>query len=254
MFGYYLLTPEGKHQHTHYVCTSWPHPGDRCGWHGWTVPGWDAARPEDDPEPIVEAEPKKEGKVGIRFSAEGMGHSWSLWVDNVAVWTHSGTDGPWDPGAYEVISSLVRWGCPITVSDASRPEFDKVWPMPPLTKRDVEDFHAICGYVKREDRSPEMQEFIDAMGGEIVATNVSPEEALHLFMKRRIEQRDGVRPSPKSRSEFSESNVSVRFPVDLIDRVKTATKGRVTVSTCIRSIVEDAVSDYELHERHFSGR
>lgn len=38
IFGYYFLTPEGQHQHTHYVCTSWPHPGDRCGWHGWSVP------------------------------------------------------------------------------------------------------------------------------------------------------------------------------------------------------------------------
>lgn len=37
---YYLLTDEqGRHQHTHYVCTFWGSGRQAaCGWHGWTVP------------------------------------------------------------------------------------------------------------------------------------------------------------------------------------------------------------------------
>ena len=31
-----------RHQHTHYHCTFWPSKASApCGWHGWTVPGWD---------------------------------------------------------------------------------------------------------------------------------------------------------------------------------------------------------------------
>ena len=38
VLGFLLLNPDGgRHQHTHYVCLSWPHPGEQCGWHGWTV-------------------------------------------------------------------------------------------------------------------------------------------------------------------------------------------------------------------------
>lgn len=46
LFGYYFLTPDLKHQHTHYVCRHWPSGErengsyvltERCGWHGWAV-------------------------------------------------------------------------------------------------------------------------------------------------------------------------------------------------------------------------
>lgn len=43
VLGHYFLTPDThQHQHTHYVCLSWPSNGiyetKRCGWHGWVVP------------------------------------------------------------------------------------------------------------------------------------------------------------------------------------------------------------------------
>ena len=44
LFGYLFRNEEGKHMHTHYVCTFWasgkPGGEGRCGWHGWSVPGW----------------------------------------------------------------------------------------------------------------------------------------------------------------------------------------------------------------------
>lgn len=48
LIGYAFLDQEGRHQHTHYICTWWPSYGaaatQRCGWHGWTV-----RRAEDSP-------------------------------------------------------------------------------------------------------------------------------------------------------------------------------------------------------------
>lgn len=44
VLGILLVKPEdGAHQHTIYVCRSWPAGPNRvrCGWSGWTVPGWD---------------------------------------------------------------------------------------------------------------------------------------------------------------------------------------------------------------------
>lgn len=55
VIGFLYLDQHGQHQHTHYVCTFWRSPDDksvylkpgydaskdRCGWHGWSVPGWD---------------------------------------------------------------------------------------------------------------------------------------------------------------------------------------------------------------------
>ena len=42
LFGYYFVTEDQHHQHTHYVCTFWPSIKGlfqrQCGWHGWTVP------------------------------------------------------------------------------------------------------------------------------------------------------------------------------------------------------------------------
>lgn len=38
VLGFLYLSERGTHQHTHYVCLSWPATGERCGWHGWTVP------------------------------------------------------------------------------------------------------------------------------------------------------------------------------------------------------------------------
>jgi hypothetical protein len=36
----------GEHMHTHYVCTFWGSGKPKaCGWHGWSVPGWDAPEP-----------------------------------------------------------------------------------------------------------------------------------------------------------------------------------------------------------------
>lgn len=38
---YLLNDEEGKHMHTHYVCTFWGSGQPKeCGWHGWSVPGW----------------------------------------------------------------------------------------------------------------------------------------------------------------------------------------------------------------------
>lgn len=34
--GLLLVNKEGQHNHTHYYCRTW-----QCGWHGWSVPGWD---------------------------------------------------------------------------------------------------------------------------------------------------------------------------------------------------------------------
>lgn len=44
ILGYRLDNEKGGHMHTHYVCTFWAS-GTRkaCGWHGWSVPGWDKA-------------------------------------------------------------------------------------------------------------------------------------------------------------------------------------------------------------------
>lgn len=38
LIGYYFRTLEGAHQHTYFVCPLWPAGGQRCGWHGWSVP------------------------------------------------------------------------------------------------------------------------------------------------------------------------------------------------------------------------
>lgn len=48
-----FTSPDGKHQHTWYVCTNWPKPlggSGRCGWTGWSVP-----KPEPTWENLVEA-------------------------------------------------------------------------------------------------------------------------------------------------------------------------------------------------------
>jgi hypothetical protein len=48
VIGYLLLDENDNHQHTKYVCTFWSSAGTtatyspkRCGWEGWSVPGWD---------------------------------------------------------------------------------------------------------------------------------------------------------------------------------------------------------------------
>lgn len=59
VIGYLYLDQHGHHQHTQYVCTFWRTPEDksvylqagydaskdRCGWQGWSVPGWDEEAP-----------------------------------------------------------------------------------------------------------------------------------------------------------------------------------------------------------------
>jgi hypothetical protein len=41
---YLLKNEEGEHMHTHYVCTFWGSGQPKaCGYHGWTVPGWEGA-------------------------------------------------------------------------------------------------------------------------------------------------------------------------------------------------------------------
>lgn len=49
ILGYRMDNEHREHMHTHYVCTFWgkgqPRP---CGWHGWSVPGWDK---EEEPKP-----------------------------------------------------------------------------------------------------------------------------------------------------------------------------------------------------------
>lgn len=48
VLGYRLNNEEGSHVHTHYVCTFWSSGEPKaCGWHGWSVPGWNAP---DGPE------------------------------------------------------------------------------------------------------------------------------------------------------------------------------------------------------------
>jgi hypothetical protein len=45
--GYRMDNEHGDHMHTHYVCTFWAKGAAKaCGWHGWSVPGWDA-EPEE---------------------------------------------------------------------------------------------------------------------------------------------------------------------------------------------------------------
>jgi hypothetical protein len=45
--GYRMDNEHGDHMHTHYVCTFWAKGAPKaCGWHGWSVPGWDA-EPEE---------------------------------------------------------------------------------------------------------------------------------------------------------------------------------------------------------------
>lgn len=50
VIGYLLTNERGEHAHTHYVCTFWRSGlkpdlsaslHKRCGWSGWSVPGWD---------------------------------------------------------------------------------------------------------------------------------------------------------------------------------------------------------------------
>lgn len=42
ILGYKLTNVQGDHMHSHYVCTFWSTKQPRpCGWHGWSVPGWD---------------------------------------------------------------------------------------------------------------------------------------------------------------------------------------------------------------------
>jgi hypothetical protein len=44
ILGYRMDNEHGHHMHTHYVCTFWGSGMRRpCGWHGWSVPGWDDA-------------------------------------------------------------------------------------------------------------------------------------------------------------------------------------------------------------------
>ena len=73
VIGFLYLDQFGHHQHTHYVCTFWATPEDksvylrpgydaskdRCGWHGWSVPGWD-----QEPAPSSESEPPADGSYG----------------------------------------------------------------------------------------------------------------------------------------------------------------------------------------------
>jgi predicted RNA-binding Zn-ribbon protein involved in translation (DUF1610 family) len=45
ILGYRLNNEKGEQMHTHYVCTFWASGTFRaCGWHGWTVPGWDGVK------------------------------------------------------------------------------------------------------------------------------------------------------------------------------------------------------------------
>lgn len=47
IIGYRLENERGEHKHTHYVCRFWGADEPKaCGWHGWSVPGWDA-EPEE---------------------------------------------------------------------------------------------------------------------------------------------------------------------------------------------------------------
>ena len=42
IIGYRMDNEHGDHMHTHYVCTFWGKGQPKaCGWHGWSVPGWD---------------------------------------------------------------------------------------------------------------------------------------------------------------------------------------------------------------------
>lgn len=42
VFGYRLDNEDGEHMHTRYVCAFWRRGATlRCGWSGWSVPGWD---------------------------------------------------------------------------------------------------------------------------------------------------------------------------------------------------------------------
>lgn len=42
VLGFLYVNDDGKHMHTHYVCTYWesnkPNDEGRCGWHDWSVP------------------------------------------------------------------------------------------------------------------------------------------------------------------------------------------------------------------------
>lgn len=49
VMGYRLDTENGEHMHTHYVCTWWGKGQPKgCGWHGWSVPGWNADENQSD--------------------------------------------------------------------------------------------------------------------------------------------------------------------------------------------------------------
>jgi predicted RNA-binding Zn-ribbon protein involved in translation (DUF1610 family) len=49
IMGYRMDDEQGKHMHTHYVCTFWGTGQTKaCGWHGWSVPGWDKDTTGDD--------------------------------------------------------------------------------------------------------------------------------------------------------------------------------------------------------------
>lgn len=61
--GYRMDNELGEHMHTHYVCTFWPKnpPGVHaksvtrpCGWHGWSVPGWDKDESSDAVNDLLE--------------------------------------------------------------------------------------------------------------------------------------------------------------------------------------------------------
>jgi len=48
--GILLVSQEGSHMHTKYMCTYWEtnddlinNPTKPCGWTGWSVPGWNNA-------------------------------------------------------------------------------------------------------------------------------------------------------------------------------------------------------------------
>ena len=49
ILGYRMDNERGDHMHTHYVCTFWRSGQTKaCGWHGWSVPGWDEGMSGED--------------------------------------------------------------------------------------------------------------------------------------------------------------------------------------------------------------
>jgi hypothetical protein len=50
LLGFNYFNDDGEVMHSHYVCRYWESgktgAEGRCGWHGWSVPGWDKEEPE----------------------------------------------------------------------------------------------------------------------------------------------------------------------------------------------------------------